>query len=67
MGIAILALLFLSLKNNSSAYLWTLLHLLFFSVAVYFFFKAISFDYENVMASEENSLQIEVAGNHLGF
>jgi Kef-type K+ transport system membrane component KefB len=62
-GIAILALLFLwSKKNNSPAYLWTLLHLLLVSVAVYFFIKAISFDYEHVMASEENSLQIAIAG-----
>ena len=64
MGIAILVLMLLWLqkKNNSSAYVWTLLHLLFFSVAVYFFIKAISFDYEHVMASEENSLQIAIAG-----
>jgi Kef-type K+ transport system membrane component KefB len=63
-GIAILALLFLwsKNKNNSPAYLWTLLHLLLVSVAVYFFIKAISFDYEHVMASEENSLQIAIAG-----
>lgn len=64
MGIAISALLLLWLqkKNNSSAYVWTLLHLILFSVAVYFFLKAISFDYEHVMASEENSFQIGVAG-----
>jgi hypothetical protein len=64
MGITILVLMLLWLlkKNNSSAYVWTLLHLLFFSVAVYFFIKAISFDYEHVMASEENSLQIAIAG-----
>ncbi|MFB5089679.1 hypothetical protein PGC35_21260 [Psychrobacillus sp. PGGUH221] len=64
MGIAILTLLLLWLqkKNNSSAYVWTLLHLILFSVAVYFFLKAISFDYEHVMASEENSFQIGVAG-----
>ena len=64
MGIAISALLLLWLqkKNNISAYVWTLLHLILFSVAVYFFLKAISFDYEHVMASEENSFQIGVAG-----
>jgi Kef-type K+ transport system membrane component KefB len=63
-GIAILALLFLwsKNKNDSPAYLWTLSHLLLVSVAVYFFIKAISFDYKHVMASEENSLQIAIAG-----
>lgn len=64
MGIAILALLLLWLqkKSNSSAYVWTLLHLLFFSIAAYFFIKALSFDYEHAMASEENSLQLGIAG-----
>lgn len=64
MGIAIIALLLLWLqkKNNSLAYIWTLLHLLFFSVAIYFLIKAISFDYEHVMASEENSFHIGIAG-----
>ncbi len=64
MGIAILTLLLLWLrkKNNSSAYAWSLLHLLFLSVAACFFIKAISFDYEHVMASEENSFHIGIAG-----
>ncbi|WP_203248771.1 hypothetical protein [Sporosarcina beigongshangi] len=64
MGIAIIILLLLwfQKKNNSSAYAWTLLHLLFFSVAAYFFLQALSFDYEHVMASEENSLQLGIAG-----
>ena len=64
LGIAVIAVLILwfQKKNNSFAYVWTLLHLVFFSVAVYFLLKAISFDYEHVMASEENSLHIGIAG-----
>ncbi|WP_342505071.1 hypothetical protein [Sporosarcina sp. FSL K6-2383] len=64
MGIAIAALLLLWLrkKNNNAAYAWTVLHFLFLGVAVYFLIKAISFDYEHVMASEENSFQLGVAG-----
>jgi len=64
MVIAFNLILFLWLhkKNNNSAYIWILLHLLFFSIAVYFLIKAISFDYENVMASEENSLHLGIAG-----
>ena len=64
MGIAILVLLLLWLqkKSNGSAHVWTLLHLLFFSVAAYFFIQALSFDYEHVMASEENSFQLGIAG-----
>lgn len=49
-------------KNNNIAYFWTLLHLLLFSIAVYFLAKAISFDYEHAMASEENSLHLGIAG-----
>ncbi|KAB8126024.1 hypothetical protein F9U64_20980 [Gracilibacillus oryzae] len=64
MGMAFLAtvILWVRYKNNHSGYIWTLLHLMFFSVAVYFLLQAISFDYEHPMASEENSLQIGIAG-----
>ena len=64
MGIAILATLLLWLKNrnNSFAYVWTLLHLLLSSVAIFFFLKAISFDYYHPIASEEISLQIGISG-----
>ncbi|MGM0877316.1 MAG: hypothetical protein ACQEWV_21850 [Bacillota bacterium] len=61
MGIAILItlLLWLKNKNNSAPYV---LHLLFFSVAIYFSLMAISFDYNHTMASEEISLQIGISG-----
>lgn len=64
MGIAFLTVLFLCIRNkgNRAAYLWTLLHLLFFSIAANFALKAISFDYNYPMASEEISLQIGISG-----
>lgn len=64
MGIAILTILVLWLKNknNSSGYVWTLFHFLFFSAAIYFGLKAISFDYNHPMASEEISLQLGISG-----
>ncbi|MFD2042735.1 hypothetical protein ACFSTA_00265 [Ornithinibacillus salinisoli] len=64
MGIAILITVFLWVKNknNSSGYIWTLLHLLLVSVAVYFTLKGIAFDYNHPMASEEISLQIGISG-----
>ncbi|WP_246202584.1 hypothetical protein [Virgibacillus doumboii] len=64
MGISVLITVFLWLKNkgNSSGYIWTLLHLLSFSVAVYFALKAVAFDYDHPMASEEVSLQIGISG-----
>ncbi|WP_342431597.1 hypothetical protein [Neobacillus sp. FSL H8-0543] len=64
MGIVILTTLFLWIKNknNSSAYIWTLAHFLFFTLAIYFFIKAISFDFNHPMASEEISLQFGIAG-----
>lgn len=36
--------------------------MLFVSVAIYFFIKAISFDFNHPMASEEISLQIGISG-----
>jgi ABC-type polysaccharide/polyol phosphate export permease len=49
-------------KNNKSGYIWTLLHLLLVSVAVYFALKAIAFDYNHPMASEENSFLLGISG-----
>ncbi|MEK4486321.1 hypothetical protein MHH81_12130 [Psychrobacillus sp. FSL H8-0484] len=64
MGIAIIVTLFLWIKNNNknSGYVWTLLHLILFSIAIYFAFHAISFDHNHPMASEEISLQLGIAG-----
>lgn len=44
MGMAVLTILVLWLKNinNSSGYVWTLFHLLFFSVALYFGLKPLT-------------------------
>ncbi|WP_043933808.1 hypothetical protein [Bacillus sp. EB01] len=63
-GIVMLVVVFLWIKNknNGSGYIWTLLHLLLGSVAAYFALKAIAFDYNHPMASEEISLQIGVSG-----
>lgn len=64
MGIAVLItlLLWLKNKNTSTGYALMLLHFGLFSVAAYFFFKGITFDYNHPMASEEISLQIGFAG-----
>ncbi|MFC4559709.1 hypothetical protein ACFO3D_16095 [Virgibacillus kekensis] len=64
MGIAILVTvsLWVNNKNNSWGYIWTLLHLLLVSVAVYFALKAVAFDYNHPMASEEISFQVSVSG-----
>lgn len=66
MGIAILVTVFLWMqnknKNKSTGYIWTLLHLLLISVAAYYVLKAIAFDYNHPMASEEISIQIGISG-----
>ncbi|WP_332694530.1 hypothetical protein [Halalkalibacter lacteus] len=64
MVVTILVVVFLWIKNkyNSSGYIWTLLHLLLFSVAVYFALNGIGFDYNHPMASEEISLKIGISG-----
>ncbi|MFB4166889.1 hypothetical protein [Virgibacillus sp. JSM 102003] len=64
MGITILVivLLWVKNKNNRVGYISTLLHLLLVSVAVNFALKAIAFDYNHAMASEEISFQIGIAG-----
>lgn len=51
-------------KKNSTAYIFILVHLLLLSTAFYFFMNAITLelDYYHPMASEENSLQIVIAG-----
>ena len=51
-------------KENSTAYSMVSLHLLLLSTAFYFFMNAITLDldYNHPMASEENSLQISIAG-----
>jgi len=51
-------------KENSTAYSMVSLHLLLLSTAFYFFMNAITLDldYKHPMASEENSLQIGIAG-----
>lgn len=55
-------------KGNSTAYIMVSLHLLLLSTAFYFFMNAITLKlhYKHPMASEENSLQIGIAGV-LGF
>ncbi|MFJ7827060.1 hypothetical protein [Psychrobacillus sp. NPDC096623] len=64
MIIAIIFTLFLAIKNKHSitGFAWILLYFIFFTVAVYFCYNAISFDYNHPMASEEISLQIGFAG-----
>ncbi|OEH94471.1 hypothetical protein [Bacillus solimangrovi] len=64
MGLVILAtiLIWSNKRTNSFAYGWTLLHLLLFSIAIYYLIKAISFDYNRPMASEEISLLVGLAG-----
>ena len=64
MGIVIITTLLLWFKNKHKSYVytWILLHLLLFSVAVYFLLEAISFNNNHLMASEEISLRIGIAG-----
>jgi uncharacterized membrane protein HdeD (DUF308 family) len=64
MGIAMTVTLFLWIKNKNknSGYVWTLLHLILFSIAIYFTLQAVSIDYNHPMASEEISLQLGIAG-----
>ena len=51
-------------KEKNVAYIMVLLHLLMLSIAFYYFMNAITLelDYNHPMASEENSLQIGIAG-----
>ncbi len=63
-GMAILTtvLLWWKTRNNSFAYICTLMHFLLFSFSIYFLLKAISFNYDHPMASEEISLRIGISG-----
>ncbi|MGP4039217.1 hypothetical protein ACTWP4_04810 [Gracilibacillus sp. D59] len=61
-GITILVTIFLWIRNKSSGYIWTLLHLILLSVAIYFALKAVNFNYDHPMASEEISLLIGISG-----
>lgn len=45
-------------RVQSAGFTWTLLHFLLFSAAIFILSKAISFDNNHSMASEEISLQI---------
>ena len=51
-------------KENSAAYSMVSLHLLLLSIAFYFFMNVITLELDDnhPMASEENSLQIGIAG-----
>ncbi|ENH97656.1 hypothetical protein J416_04401 [Gracilibacillus halophilus YIM-C55.5] len=64
MGIAIFVTVFLWVKNknNKLGYIWTLLHFLLVSAAIYFALKGITFGYNHPMASEEISLQMGISG-----
>ncbi|MFS0673560.1 hypothetical protein [Ornithinibacillus sp. 179-J 7C1 HS] len=64
MGITLVVtvMLWIKNKNNSSGYIWTLLHLLTFSIAIYLALKVIGFDYNHPMAPENISFQIGISG-----
>jgi hypothetical protein len=64
MGTAVLFTLFFWFKNKSlhAGYVWTLIHYLLFSGAVYFFLEAVAYRGTNTMVSEEISLRMGVAG-----
>lgn len=51
-------------KVNRVAYIMVSLHLVLLSIAFYFFMNAVTLelDYNHPMASEENSLQLGIAG-----
>lgn len=64
MGLAVLVTILLWMRNRqkSSAFIWVFIHFGLFSIAVYFALKAISFDYQHPMASEEVSLRLGSTG-----
>lgn len=64
MSVAIIltVLLWIRNKDNHGSFFWTILHFILFSIATYFCLKALSFDYNHPMASEENSLRLGIAG-----
>lgn len=63
-GLMVLATLFLWMrsKTNNLAYASVLAHFLLLSVALYFLLKAITFNMDHPMASEEISLRFGVSG-----
>ncbi|QFT87704.1 hypothetical protein FIU87_03480 [Bacillus sp. THAF10] len=64
MGVTILTTLFLMIKKKSNifGFGFTLMHLVFSSIVFYFIMKVTSFDYTHLMASEEISLHLGIAG-----
>ncbi|WP_227394837.1 hypothetical protein [Jeotgalibacillus aurantiacus] len=64
MSIMIITTLILWTKNKHQgrAYSMICLHLMLLSTAFYFFMNAVTYDYSLPMSSEENSLQIVIAG-----
>ncbi|OCA84137.1 hypothetical protein A8F94_15555 [Bacillus sp. FJAT-27225] len=62
MGIAMIAVLYLLIKEKSKGHFWIVMHLLLVSVSVYFALKGLAFDYNHPMASEEISLLIGISG-----
>lgn len=63
-GIMVLVTLFLWIKSkdNNIAYASVIGHFIFLSIAIYVFLKAITFNVDHPMASEEISLRMGVAG-----
>ena len=63
-GLMVLVTLFLWTRNkgNSLAYASVIFHFILLSVALYFFLKAINFNVDHPMASEEISLRMGVSG-----
>ncbi|GCD84287.1 hypothetical protein [Parageobacillus thermoglucosidasius] len=64
MFIAIITVIFLWRRNHAqrAAFLWILVHFVSFSIAVYLALKAISFDINHPMSSEEISLLLGESG-----
>jgi hypothetical protein len=64
--ITIIALVTIALwirsKQNGKAYSMMLLHLVLMSSAFYYFHSALTSDFNHPMASEENTLQLWIAG-----
>lgn len=64
MLIAMITVIFLWRRNRAqrAAFLWIFVHFVSFSIAVYLALKAISFDINHPMASEEISLLLGESG-----
>lgn len=63
-GLMVLLTLFLWIKSksNSLAYASVIFHFVLLSIALYVFLKAITFNNDHPMASEEISLRIGISG-----